>query len=89
MQKRLKRGEMIYPKIDDLLTKVDSKFTLVIEAAKRARELNDYFSAVRRRELPRVSSPRVEVSSQQPLTVALEEIAQDELTYEHTRESIK
>lgn len=89
MQKRLNRGEMIYPKIDDLLTKVDSKFTLVIEAAKRARELNDYFNAVRRRELPRASSPRVEVSSQQPLTVALEEIAQDELTYEHTRESIK
>lgn len=80
---------MIRPKIDDLLTKVDSKYTLVMEAAKRARQLNDYFNAIRRQELPRVCSPRVEVSSQQPLTIALEEIAQDELTYEHTTESIK
>jgi len=30
---------MIYPSIDDLLQKVDSKYTLVIAAAKRARQL--------------------------------------------------
>jgi DNA-directed RNA polymerase omega subunit len=31
---------MIEPKIDDLLAQVDSKYTLVILAARRAREIN-------------------------------------------------
>ena len=35
---------MIEPKIDDLLAAVDSKYTLVILAAKRAREINSYYS---------------------------------------------
>ncbi len=32
---------MIYPSIDKLLTKIDSKYKLVHVAAKRAREMND------------------------------------------------
>ena len=35
---------MIEPKIDDLLAHVDSKYSLVILAAKRAREINSYYS---------------------------------------------
>ena len=35
---------MIEPKIDDLLAAVDSKYSLVILAAKRAREINSYYS---------------------------------------------
>ena len=35
---------MIEPKIDDLLASVDSKYSLVILAAKRAREINSYYS---------------------------------------------
>ena len=35
---------MIEPKIDDLLAQVDSKYTLVILAAKRAREINSYYN---------------------------------------------
>ena len=31
---------MIYPPIEDLLDKVDSKFSLVTLAAKRARQIN-------------------------------------------------
>jgi DNA-directed RNA polymerase subunit omega len=30
---------MIYPTLNSLMTKVDSKYTLVIEVAKRARQL--------------------------------------------------
>jgi DNA-directed RNA polymerase omega subunit len=33
---------MIYPKIDDLLEKVPSKYALVIAAARRTRQINDY-----------------------------------------------
>ena len=35
---------MIEPKIDDLMKHVDSRYTLVILAAKRAREINSYYS---------------------------------------------
>ena len=35
---------MIEPTIDDLLAKTDSKYTLVIYAAKRARQINAYYS---------------------------------------------
>jgi DNA-directed RNA polymerase omega subunit len=35
---------MIEPKIDDLLAQVDSKYTLVTLAAKRAREINSYYN---------------------------------------------
>ena len=35
---------MIEPKIDDLLGRVDSKYTLVILAARRARQINGYYS---------------------------------------------
>ncbi|MDP9728427.1 DNA-directed RNA polymerase subunit omega [Alicyclobacillus tolerans] len=32
---------MLYPSIDKLLTKVDSKYALVVATAKRARKLQD------------------------------------------------
>ncbi|MBA3349545.1 MAG: DNA-directed RNA polymerase subunit omega, partial [Actinobacteria bacterium] len=35
---------MIEPKIEALIDKVDSKYTLVILAAKRSRQINSYFS---------------------------------------------
>ena len=35
---------VIEPKIDELLKSVDSRYTLVILAAKRAREINSYYS---------------------------------------------
>ncbi|MDN6325601.1 MAG: DNA-directed RNA polymerase subunit omega, partial [Corynebacterium sp.] len=37
---------MTNPPIDDLLTKVSSKYALVIFAAKRARQINNYFQTV-------------------------------------------
>ena len=35
---------MIEPKIETLLNDVDSKYTLVILAAKRSRQVNSYFT---------------------------------------------
>ena len=35
---------IIDPPIDNLLDRVDSKYELVIYAAKRARQINDYYS---------------------------------------------
>lgn len=40
----LHRDGIIDPPIDELLGKVDSKYQLVIYAAKRARQINAYYS---------------------------------------------
>ncbi|QKG84684.1 DNA-directed RNA polymerase subunit omega [Kroppenstedtia pulmonis] len=56
---------MLYPSIDRLMSKADSKYTLVILAAKRARHLLDG------------ATPELEARSNKNVGVALEEIAQD------------
>jgi len=67
---------MIEPKIDDLLAQVDSKYTLVILAAKRAREINSYYNQLgegRGEFVP----PLIETGglTNKPLSIALEEIS--------------
>jgi DNA-directed RNA polymerase subunit omega len=73
---------MIEPKIDDLLAQVDSKYTLVILAAKRAREINSYYSQLgegRAEYIP----PLVETGLRnKPLTIALQEIAEGKIATE-------
>jgi DNA-directed RNA polymerase subunit omega len=70
---------MIDPKIDDLLAHVDSKYTLVILAAKRAREINSYYNQLgegRAEFIP----PLVETGlKNKPLSIALEEIAEGKI----------
>lgn len=68
---------MIYPSINDLMKKVDSRYTLVVEAAKRARQLVD-------------GAPRLaKVNSDKEVTVAIHEIAEDKITYVRTKSGIK
>lgn len=67
------------PPIDDLLEKVDSKYRLVLFAAKRARQINAYYSQLGEGLLENVG-PLVETSVQEkPLTIALREVAADVL----------
>lgn len=67
------------PPIDDLLSKVDSKYRLVLFAAKRARQINAYYSQLGEGLLENVG-PLVETGVQEkPLTIALREIAADML----------
>jgi DNA-directed RNA polymerase subunit omega len=70
------------PPIDDLLAKTDSKYALVIYAAKRARQINAYYSQLGEGLLEYVG-PLVDTHVQEkPLSVALREIEQDLLTAE-------
>ena len=67
------------PPIDDLLSKVDSKYRLVLFAAKRARQINAYYSQLGEGLLENVG-PLVDTSVQEkPLSIALREIAADVL----------
>lgn len=68
---------MVNPSMDTLLKKVDSKYTLVVLAAKRARDILDG------------SEVKVRMKSTKNVTNALAEIAEDEIGYERTKLGIK
>ena len=72
------------PKLDDLLSAVNSKYTLVVLSAKRAREINSYYNQLgegRGEFVP----PLVETGGlrNKPLSLSLDEIAQEMVTDEH------
>ena len=65
---------IINPPIDELLEATDSKYSLVIYAAKRARQINAYYSQLGEGLLEYVG-PLVETRSQEkPLSISLREI---------------
>lgn len=57
------------PAIDEICTKVDSRYTLVVESAKRARELIDG------------AQPLVDPKERKPVSVAVDEINRGLLVY--------
>jgi len=62
------------PPIDDLLTRADSKYRLVLYAAKRARQINAYYSQLGEGLLENVG-PLVEHGvNEKPLSIALREV---------------
>ncbi len=75
------RGNMIYPKLDDLTQVVPSKYALVIIAAKRARQLNAYHHMLGEGVVEDVAPPLVDSRSKNYLTMSLEEVAQDRLAW--------
>ena len=68
---------ILYPSIDHLVGLVDSKYTLVIAASKRARRLLEG------------SAPHAVVKSGKFVSVALKELEQGAITYVRTRDGIK
>lgn len=63
---------LLYPAIDVLKTKVDSKYTLAIMAAKRARDLID-------------GKPQLTLAENtKPISIATAEIADDLISYDRT-----
>jgi DNA-directed RNA polymerase subunit omega len=70
------------PPIDELLAKVDSKYSLVLYAAKRARQINAYYSQLGEGLLEYVG-PLVDTRVQEkPLSIAMREINDGLLTLE-------
>ena len=68
------------PPIDDLLTSTDSKYKLVLYSAKRARQINAYYSQLGEGLLEYVG-PLVETHVQEkPLSIAMREINDGVLT---------
>lgn len=73
-----RRASLMEPRLEKLMSKVDSKFTLVTLASMRAREINDYYNQLGE-GLGRIVPPQVTSVSRKPLSIALEEIAEDKI----------
>jgi DNA-directed RNA polymerase subunit omega len=71
---------VIHPKIDQLLDAVDSRYALVIVAAKRARQINNYYHQLGEGTFE-VPPPLVESRSKNHLTMSLEEVAEGKIKY--------
>ena len=65
---------MMNPPIEELLDTVDSKFSLVTLAARRARQINSYFNQ-RGDGLGHMVPPQVSSVARKPLSIGFEEIA--------------
>lgn len=71
---------IIDPPIDELLSKVDSKYALVVFASKRARQINDYYADLHEGSLFDNVGPLVDSTVEdKPLSVALHEINENKL----------
>ena len=68
---------LIKPSLEDLIKKVDSKYTLVTLAAKRAREITSG------------DTPFVDVPTNKVVSLAMEEIKEGKITFESPKNSIK
>jgi DNA-directed RNA polymerase subunit omega len=68
-----RRASLMEPRMEGLLDRVGSKFTLVTLAAKRAREINDYYNQLGE-GLGKIVPPQVTSVSRKPLTISMEEI---------------
>ena len=80
---------MSIPNIDELMSKVDSKYTLCIEIAKRSRELSDYFRAKKSMERTNIVGPLVEIDTNDPIEIAFNEIKEGKITYVRVKDGIK
>ncbi|MDO4740736.1 MAG: DNA-directed RNA polymerase subunit omega [Eubacteriales bacterium] len=65
---------MIKPPIGDLLRRVDCRYTLAVEASKRAREIIGG------------AQPLLDTKETKPLAIAIEEINRGLITYVRTEE---
>ena len=84
----LDHNTMINPPIESLLGTVDSKFTLVTLAARRARNINSYFNQLGD-GLGHMIPPQVSSVARKPLSIAFEEIAQGKIVWTEAPEIVE
>jgi len=68
---------MINPSLDELLKNTDSRYTLVIQVAKRARQL------------ALDPKPLVSIDTDKPVLMAIQEVKSGKIKYKRIKEGIK
>jgi DNA-directed RNA polymerase subunit omega len=78
---------VIEPAAERLLAKVDNQYSLVVVAARRARQIVDYYTklgaGLEEKPLPPLLAS---VHGMKPLTIAMREIDEDKIGYERPAE---
>ena len=74
IKKYTRSDKMLYPSVNDLMQKLDSRYTIVVAAAKRARQLTAG------------SDPLVTPNSKKHVSIATQEIDEGKITYTQTDE---
>lgn len=77
------KPSIINPRIEELLAHSENKYTLVIEAAKRARQIINFQKRLGE-GLGGVAPMRLKDISRKPLSVAMEEIADGKIEYDRS-----
>lgn len=72
---------LTYPPIDELLQRASSKYDLAVFAARRARQINDYYSQLSEGLLEYVGPLVDPLPREKPLSIALREINADLLEH--------
>jgi len=75
--------------IDDLVSVEDSKYSLCICLAKRSRELGAYIVAKRNMERINIMPPLVEIDSNDPLEIAIQELKENKISFTRVKDGIK
>ena len=68
---------MTKPELNDLVEKAGNRYTLIVEASKRARQIIDG------------STPLVTCENDNPVTLAVNEIDQDKVVFISSKESVE
>lgn len=72
---------MAYRRLDQITDAVGSEYGAVIVAAKRARQISNYYHHLSEGTFDVFTPPMVEIGSKNYLTIALEEIVQGKLKF--------
>lgn len=84
----LDHDTMINPPIEGLLDTVDSKFSLVTLAARRARNINSYFNQLGD-GLGHMIPPQVSSVARKPLSIGFEEISEGKIIWTEAPEEVE
>ena len=74
--------------IDDLVSVADSKYSLCICLAKRARELGAFIVAKRNMERVNIMHPLVEIDTNDPLEIAIAELKENKISFIRVKDGI-
>ena len=78
------------PRIDELLPQAgNSRYTLTIIAAKRARQINNYHHQLGEGTFDEFAPPLIESRSKNYLTMSLEEVSEGKIGYDYSSTSKK
>ncbi len=75
--------------IDELVNIVDSKYSLCIALARRAREIGLYLTAKKNMERVNIVPPLVDYEIEDPIAIAMQELKESAVSFERIKDIIK